>query len=119
MDIALLALFSALKSSRSYLTAVNLPLVEYIDGQVKQIDGYRKLEIDRVISSTTFCIFDDVILLDPTDDEELEGSVLNVFVDHEGLFCGIHAFDGHLSKEKLDGCLLSAQQRATKLIKLI
>ncbi|KAJ3254636.1 Exosome complex component RRP43 [Boothiomyces macroporosus] len=112
MDIALLALFSALKS-------LTLPLVEYIDGQVKQVDGYRKLEIDRVISSTTFCIFDDKLLLDPTDDEELEGSILTVFVDHEGLFCGINTFDGHLSKDKLDECLLSAQQRATKLIKLI
>lgn len=116
IDACLLALLTALKT-------VKLPSVDYdvaIDKKVVNEDEKKSILIYNTPVSTTYAIFEDKIITDPTAEEEDLSSGLITIVVKEKELCSVHKPGGSpISEEKLYDCIQETIKRADLLNTLI
>jgi len=116
IDACLLALVTALKT-------VKLPSVEYdaaIDTKLVNEEEVKVLEVYNAPVSTTYAIFEDQIITDPTCEEEDLSSGLITIVVKNGELCSVHKPGGNpISEEKLMGCIQETIKHAKLLTTLI
>jgi len=116
IDACLLALMTALKT-------VTLPAVEYdeaIDNKLVNEEDTKALKVYNTPVSTTYAIFEDNIITDPTSEEEdLSTGVLTIVVKDKEL-CSVHKPGGTpVSDEKLFECIQETIKHAGLLTTLI
>ncbi|KAK5643943.1 hypothetical protein RI129_007788 [Pyrocoelia pectoralis] len=116
IDACLLVLLTALKT-------VRLPGVEYdaaIDKKTINEDEQKSLSIYNTPVSTTYAMFEDKVITDPTaEEEEISSGLLTIVVKNKEL-CSIHKPGGSpLSEEKLYDCISETINHADLLITLI
>ncbi|XP_060942419.1 exosome complex component RRP43 [Limanda limanda] len=118
LDACIVALLAALKNTQlpevTISTETSAPEVN--------LEKRRGLHIQKHPVATSFCIFDDSILIvDPTAEEEsLATAQLAVVTDEEGRLCSLHKPGGtSLSGEKLQECISRATVRQREIQKLI
>ncbi|XP_071453190.1 exosome complex component RRP43-like [Hetaerina americana] len=116
LDACLLALMAA-------LLTVTLPEVEYdVEKSSTLVKNKRTpLLINSVPVATTHAVFDDdVLLLDPTGEEEDLASGTVTVVLCEGKLCSIFKPGGSpLSEQQLEGCVERAKKRVSAVLELI
>ncbi|XP_040037949.1 exosome complex component RRP43 [Gasterosteus aculeatus] len=118
LDACIIALLAALENTQlpevTINTETSLPEVNF--------EKRHGLNICKHPVGTSFCIFDDSILIvDPTSDEEsLSTAHLTVVTDDEDRLCIVHKPGGTpLSGEKLQECINRATTRQREIQKLI
>ncbi|KAJ9585223.1 hypothetical protein L9F63_002986 [Diploptera punctata] len=114
-DACMLALVAALHT-------VRLPKVSYDSdtGAVSVSKKKKKLKIKHCPIATTFSIFDDKLLIDPTTEEEsLSSGIVTVVIQGEKL-SSVHKPGGSpLNNTQLQDCISSAIKRGDHIYKLI
>lgn len=117
LDAALIACVAALRN-------LELPSIEY-DHKINRVQvdtkQKKKLNIGPVPVSTTFMVFDDnVIITDPTSDEEhLSSSSVNIAICN-GDVCFILKPGGTpFEKDQMDVCITQALRREKHVLKLL
>ncbi|KAL6098700.1 exosc8 [Pungitius sinensis] len=118
LDACIIALLAALKNTQlpevTINTETSLPEVNF--------EERRGLNIHKHPVGTSFCVFDDsILIIDPTADEEsLSTAHLTVVTDDEDRLCIVHKPGGTpLSGEKLQECINRATTRQREIQKLI
>ncbi|XP_061595608.1 exosome complex component RRP43-like [Cololabis saira] len=118
LDACIIALLAALKNTRLPEITINKDTCAP-EVNLKVRHG---LHVHKHPVGTSFCVFDDSILIvDPTADEErLATAQLSVVTDEEGRLCSVHKPGGvSLSAEKLQDCISRATLRQKEIQKLI
>jgi len=117
-DAIIAALYAALRNTK-------LPTVEYneetADVQVKQ-DQLFQLPIQTCPVSSTFALFQDEILLaDPTnEEEEISNGTITIVVNSEGKLCMVSKPGGaEMKEEKLKVCIRTALKRHAEVMSLV
>ncbi|XP_037324352.2 exosome complex component RRP43 isoform X2 [Pungitius pungitius] len=118
LDACIIALLAALKNTQlpevTISKETSLPEVNF--------EERRGLNIRKHPVGTSFCVFDDsILIIDPTADEEsLSTAHLTVVTDDEDRLCIVHKPGGTpLSGEKLQECINRATTRQREIQKLI
>lgn len=118
VDSAIIAVVAAFRNLR-------LPEVT-LDADTNQPKvNMKKLQLIKLNAqptATTFALFDDnVILIDPTDDEErLANGTITIASVESGKMCGVHKPGGNgLSDTSFQACVVHAQKRGKLIRKLI
>ncbi|KAF5296261.1 hypothetical protein FQA39_LY12598 [Lamprigera yunnana] len=116
IDACLLALLTALKT-------VKLPSVTYdvaIDSKMVNDEEKKSITVHNIPVSTTYAIFEDKIITDPTaEEEDLSSGLITVVVKDKEL-CSIHKPGGSpISEEKLFDCIQETIKHADLLITLV
>uniref|UniRef100_A0A8D3B9L0 Exosome complex component RRP43 n=1 Tax=Scophthalmus maximus TaxID=52904 RepID=A0A8D3B9L0_SCOMX len=118
LDACIVALLAALKNTR-------LPEVTFnTETSAPEVNSEKRqgLCIRKHPVATSFCIFDDSILIvDPTAEEEsLATAQLTVVTDEEDRLCSVHKPGGtSMSGQKLQECISRATARQREIQKLI
>uniref|UniRef100_A0A665VNQ5 Ribosomal RNA-processing protein 43 n=1 Tax=Echeneis naucrates TaxID=173247 RepID=A0A665VNQ5_ECHNA len=118
LDACIMALLSALKNTQLPEVTIN---TETGSPEVN-FKKRHELRIHKHPVATSFCIFDESILIvDPTSDEEsLVTAQLTVVTDDEGRLCSVYKPGGtSVSGEKLQQCINQATARQREIQKLI
>ncbi|RZC35923.1 exosome complex component RRP43, partial [Asbolus verrucosus] len=112
IDACMIALIAALKS-------VTLPAIEYdaaLDNKQVNMKDRKPLSITNIPSSTTFVMFDDKILIDPTVDEEELCTALVTIVVKKNELSFIHKPGGNsITDDQLLNCVEESKKRAEYL----
>ncbi|EFA02571.1 exosome complex component RRP43 [Tribolium castaneum] len=116
IDACVVALMAALKS-------VTLPAVQYdpaLDNKQVNVQERKALSVTNTPIATTFAMFDDKILIDPTvDEEDLSTSLVTIVVKEEEL-CFVHKPGGCVfTEEQLLKCVEESTKRATVIEEII
>ncbi|XP_069680296.1 exosome complex component RRP43-like isoform X2 [Periplaneta americana] len=117
LDACITALVAALRT-------VELPHVSYdtdTEATVVSKDKKSKLKVNSSPVATTYAIFDDeIILTDPTNEEEsLSSGIVTIVVQGDKL-CSVHKPGGSpLTEMQLQGCISGASKRAEYINKLV
>ncbi|PNF17952.1 Exosome complex component RRP43 [Cryptotermes secundus] len=116
-DACVIALVAALRT-------VKLPHVSYdveAETTVVSPEKRNKLQVHNTPVATTFAIFDDEILLtDPTNEEESLSSGVMTIVVQGGQLCSVHKPGGSpLTESQLQECINGAMKRAEYINKLV
>ncbi|KAF5302008.1 hypothetical protein FQR65_LT08673 [Abscondita terminalis] len=116
IDACLLALLTALKT-------VKLPSVDYdvaIDHKIVNEDEKKSISVYNTPVSTTYAIFEDKIITDPTAEEEDLSSGLITIVVKDKELCSVHKPGGNsINEEKLLDCIQETIKHADLLDALI
>ncbi|KAF7665896.1 hypothetical protein LDENG_00128280 [Lucifuga dentata] len=118
LDACVIALLAALKNTQLPEVTIN---TETCAPEVN-LEKRNGLQIHKHPVSTSFCVFDESILIvDPTAEEEgLSTAQLTVVTDEEERLCSVHKPGGtSLSGEKLQECISRAAARQREIQKLI
>lgn len=117
-DAIIIALYSALQNAK-------LPTIKYVeetaDVQVQE-DVVFSLPLKDCPVSTTFALFqDDILLVDPTnEEEEISNGTMTIVVGNEGQLCMLHKPGGLVIKEnQLKECIRRALVRHAEVVSLI
>ncbi|CAL8307339.1 unnamed protein product [Gadus morhua 'NCC'] len=118
LDTCAIALLAALKNAQLPEVTVNA------ETSLPEVDLKKRkpLQIHRHPVASSFCVFDNSILIvDPTGEEErLSTAQLTVVTDEDGRLCSVHKPGGtSLSGERLQECISRAQVRHREIRKLI
>uniref|UniRef100_A0A8C5BDR5 Ribosomal RNA-processing protein 43 n=1 Tax=Gadus morhua TaxID=8049 RepID=A0A8C5BDR5_GADMO len=118
LDTCTIALLAALKNAQLPEVTVNA------ETSLPEVDLKKRkpLQIHRHPVASSFCVFDNSILIvDPTGEEErLSTAQLTVVTDEDGRLCSVHKPGGtSLSGERLQECISRAQVRHREIRKLI
>ncbi|CAL8265526.1 unnamed protein product [Merluccius merluccius] len=118
LDACIIALLAALKHTQLPEVTVNaetsLPEVD--------LKTRKPLQVHRHPVASSFCVFDNsVLIVDPTAEEErLSTAQLTVVTDEDERLCSVHKPGGtSLSGERLQECISRAQARHREIHKLI
>ncbi|XP_046395452.1 exosome complex component RRP43-like [Ischnura elegans] len=115
LDACLMALMAA-------FTTVTLPDVEYDAEKSSTVVKSRRtaLQVNSIPIATTHAVFDDnVLLLDPTGEEEDLASGTVTVVLCEGKLCSLFKPGGSpLSEQQLEGCVERAKKRVPAVLEL-
>uniref|UniRef100_A0A2I4ATB2 Exosome complex component RRP43 n=1 Tax=Austrofundulus limnaeus TaxID=52670 RepID=A0A2I4ATB2_AUSLI len=118
LDASVIALLAALRNTRLPEVSIN---TETCTPEVN-FEKRRRLRIHKHPVGTSFCVFDDsVLIVDPTAEEEsLSTARLTVVTDEDDRLCSLHKPGGSsLSGEKLQECINLATTRQREIQKLI
>jgi len=116
-DAVITALYAALQDA-------SLPTVEYDEetGNVAVKEELKlKLELKNCPISSTFVLFQNEVLADPTnEEEEISNGKITIVVDNECKLCMVHKPGGSVIKEdQLKTCIRAAFKRHSEVVTLI
>ncbi|XP_067348317.1 exosome complex component RRP43 isoform X2 [Channa argus] len=117
LDACIIALLAALKNTKLPEVTIN---TETSAPEVN-LEKRCELHIHKHPVGASFCVFDSILIVDPTAEEEsLSTAQLTVVTDEEGRLCSVHKPGGtSLSGEKLQECIGRATVRQREIQKLI
>ncbi|XP_060532147.1 exosome complex component RRP43-like isoform X2 [Cylas formicarius] len=116
VDACIIALMSCLNT-------VTLPLVEYdpaVDNQQVNLEVTKSLPIHSLPVSTTFAVFDDIFLADPTlEEENLCSSKVTVVIKDGELCCVYKPGGSAISNIELLDCIDKSKRRVPTIKELL
>ncbi|TYZ68559.1 hypothetical protein PybrP1_008609 [[Pythium] brassicae (nom. inval.)] len=118
LDAALAAIMAALKTLK--LPAVSVNEADHVVS-IQPDEEAVALPLQHSAFATSFAVVDDVVLLDPTSqEEELASATFSITYSSKGLLCGVQKPGGAaLSPQQLHECMGVAKQRAQALAKQV
>ncbi|ETM31369.1 hypothetical protein L914_21049 [Phytophthora nicotianae] len=118
LDAALTSIIAALKTLKLPATSVN-----EADNVVSIApDGdATPLRVEHGAFATSFAVVDNVVLVDPTSDEEdLASTVFSLSYSTDGQLCGVHKAGGSIvAPNVMQQCMTIAKQNSKELAKLV